>query len=317
MSKIKKVALFGAGTLGALAVANAVIGAQAPSPNFALGGVFGRYPFRHGDVAYTVAGSGSPVLLLHGLGAGNSMDEWRENFEALRAQHTVYALDFMGWGFSDKPHHTSSALDMIEQIQFFLEDIVQQPCALIASSDACAYAIEVARRTPERVTKLILICPPAARDNNTLAPHETFARVALQKLASLPILGTTLVNVIASRRGIEKFASHHLYFDKTRVDERAVARYYASAHQPDTKYGLASFLTGALAHDAREAWSEIAQPALLVWGRNARINPLETAPEWLAFKPDARLEVIDDAMLLPHQEHAARFNALALDWLHA
>jgi pimeloyl-ACP methyl ester carboxylesterase len=206
---------------------------------------------------------------------------------------------------------------MIEQIQFFLEDIVKEPCAIIASSDACTYAIEVARRAREHVRSLLLICPPVARDNNTLAPHETFGRVALQKIASLPVVGTTLVNYIASRRGIENFSTHHLYFDKARVDDRTVSRYYASAHQPDTKYGIASFVTGALAHDAREAWSEIAQPALLVWGRNARINPLETAPEWLALKPDARLEVIGDAMLLPHQEHADRFNALALDWLHA
>lgn len=315
MNKFTKTLAFGAGAVGALALANELIGARSAPPSFQLGGVFSRYPFRFGDVAYTVAGSGTPVLLLHGLGAGNSMDEWRANFDALRAHHTVYAMDFSGWGLSDKPHHQSSPHDMVEQIRFFLDDVVRQPCALIASSDACAYAIEAAKLLPERVSKLMLICPPTAPDNDASAPHETFLRGALQKLVSLPVLGQTVVNIIASRKGIESFAERHLYFEKSRVDERTVSRYYASAHQPDVKYALASFITGSLAHDAREAWSSLTQPALLVWGRNARINPLETAPEWLALKPDARLEVIDNAMLLPHLEHAAQFNALALEWL--
>lgn len=315
MNKFTKTLAVGAGAIGVLALVNEVIGAKTPPPSFQLGGAFGRYPFRFGDVAYTVAGSGSPVLLLHGLGAGNSMEEWRANFDAFRVGHTVYAMDFSGWGLTDKPHHQSTADDLIEQIRFFLEDVVGSPCALIASNDACAYAIEVAHLDPEKVSKLILICPPVAPDNDESAPHQTFLRKALHKLVSLPVLGQTIVNGIASKRGITTFAEHHLYFDKARVDERTIARYYASAHQPDVKYALASFITGSLAHDARKAWSELEQPALLVWGRNARINPLETAPEWLALKPDARLEVIDNAMLLPHQEHSAQFNTLALEWL--
>jgi pimeloyl-ACP methyl ester carboxylesterase len=315
MTKLKKLILLSAGAAGALVLSNALIASRARPPGLRLGGTFARYPFRQGDAAYTVAGSGTPVLLLPGFGAGNSMNEWSENFQALRAHHTVYAMDFLGWGWSDKPHRIASAHDMIEQIVFFLEDIVGAPCALIASSDACAYAIEAARQKPDLVSKLVLVCPPAARDDAPTPLHERWLRRLAQSLFTAPVLGQSLVNALASRQSIRKFSAHHLYFDKARVDEHLIESYYSAAHEDDVKYGLASFLSGALAHDARAAWSEIAQPALLVWGRNARINPLETAPEWLALNPDARLEVIDDAMLLPHQEHAAQFNSIVLNWL--
>ena len=92
----------------------------------------------------------------------------------------------------------------------------------------------------------------------------------------------------------------HLYFDKTRVTEALVTRYHVAAHQSGSQYGLTWSLGGLLDTDWRASWSGLEAPALLVWGRNALLNGLDTAPEWLALKPEARLNVIDEAMLLPH-----------------
>jgi hypothetical protein len=84
---------------------------------------------------------------------------------------------------------------------------------------------------------------------------------------------------------------------------------------PGARHGLASFVSGTMRHDALPAWGRLRQPALLVWGRNTQINAVETAPEWLALKADAELHVIDDALLLPHVEHAQEWNTLVLGWL--
>src|SRR5438093_1529846 len=69
---LKTIATLAGATLGAIAAINALIAARTPPLSQKLGGTFNRYPARQGDLAYTVKGSGSPVLLLHGLGAGNS-----------------------------------------------------------------------------------------------------------------------------------------------------------------------------------------------------------------------------------------------------
>src|SRR4028119_1972187 len=100
MSKLKT-ALYVAGAgLGALAGYNALVTWRTPAPALRVGGFFARYPARSGDIAYVVAGSGSPVVLLHGLRPGDSMSEWRESLDVLAQKHTVYALDLPGFGLS-------------------------------------------------------------------------------------------------------------------------------------------------------------------------------------------------------------------------
>lgn len=295
----------------AAAASNAAIAMRTPPAQNGLTGAFGRYPYRHGAISYAVAGSGPPLLLLHGLGAGNSMNEWSANYEELKRNYTVYAFDFPGWGLSDKPDRVFTAEDYIEPILFFAEDVIARPCTLIASSDACTFAVAAASRRPELFSSLVLVCPSTHDDDETTAKVAPF----VQQLFQVPVLGRTAFNLFNSRKAIRSFANDHLYYDKTKVTDSLVTRYYAGAHQSGSERGFAAFLSGALKLDVRRSWSELVQPALLIWGRNAVINPIAGAPEWLALKNDARLEVIDEAMLLPHTEHAAEFNALVQDWL--
>src|SRR5215212_9290422 len=59
--------------------------------------------WRCGDLAYSVAGDGEPLLLLHGVYAGASSFEYRKNFEELSKSFRVYALDLLGCGMSERP----------------------------------------------------------------------------------------------------------------------------------------------------------------------------------------------------------------------
>lgn len=310
-SALRSALLLAGAAAGALTLANALLFRLAPEPSHLLGGAFDRYPARLGDVAYTVRGSGPPILLLHGWGAGNSMIEWANVIELLSESHTVYALDFPGWGLSDKPKVRHTAASYIELVSFFLEDIVRQPCALIASSGASAIAIEVAAAQPTAVSKLVLVCPPPGGEKDATDP----ARIGMESLLRAPGLSTALYLSLASRASIDKFTREQLFFDPSRGAELWAGRFYANAHQLDAPYALHSFLSGSLDVDARAAWAGLSQPALLLWGRNARLSPLDGAPEWMALKPDARLAVVDDAMQLPHAEHGEKWSRLVLDFL--
>ncbi len=310
-SAFKTALLAAGGALGALSLANALLFRLAPRPSHLLGGAFDRYPARLGDVAFTVRGTGSPILLLHGFGAGNSMIEWADIIEPLAEHHTVYALDFPGWGLSDKPKLSHTAREYIELIGFFLEDIVREPCALVASSGAAPLAIEAAAAKPEAVSKLVLVCPSSSGEKGAVDA----ARVGIETLLRVPGLSTALYLSLASHASIDKFTREHLFFDPSRVSAAWLGRFYANAHQLDAPFAVFSFLAGGLDWDARASWSKLEQPALLVWGRNARLSPLDGAPEWMALKPDARLAVIDDAMLLPHAEHPEPWSRLVLDFL--
>lgn len=311
-SCLKTALLWTGAAIGTLAAINAFIAARTPQLQNSLPGTFQRFPGRAGDVGYVVAGSGSPVLLLHGIGAGNSMLEWEKNFEALREHHTVYALDFLGFGRSDRPEYKYSCGDYADLIISFLRNVVGESCAVIASSDSCNFAIEAANRAPELVSKLVLVCPPTLPDENEQRQAE---RHFLWKMFSLPVLGQTIHNFFTSRAGIRRFSEQNLFYDKSLVTEEYVTRHHIDAHQKGARWGLASFVSGWMRRDAHRIWANLAQPALLVWGRNARISGIETAPEWLALKTNAQLEVIDRAMLMPHFERPQEWNSAVIEWL--
>src|SRR5688500_16394449 len=80
---LRKTAVLMGAAIGGIAAVNAVIALRTPPLGAALGGAFHRYAARYGDLAYTVKGSGSPVLLLHATSPGSSMAEWRYNFDEL------------------------------------------------------------------------------------------------------------------------------------------------------------------------------------------------------------------------------------------
>ncbi len=305
---LKKTATFTGAVLGAIAVANAVIAARTPPLSFRLGGEFGRYPARFGDIAYTVAGSGPPVLLLHGLASGRSMAEWRAIFGPLSEKYTVYALDFPGWGLSDATREGYNATDFAEVIGNFIKDVIGAPTTVVAAGEAGIFAA-LAVRAGATVNLLILSCPvPPALDS---ASGESRAEAMLQSamsgsLLSAPILGTAALNWGRSRKNLAKKASSHGFFDKD-FGAKESELWHVAAHQKGAELGQQSFLQGGFACDWRTTWSEIEVPSLLIWGRNALREGYASVPEWLTLRPDAHLEVVENALLFPHLEQPERF----------
>lgn len=310
---LKKTATCAGAALGALALLNALVTLRTPPLGFRLGGEFGRYPARFGDIAYTVAGSGAPILLLHGLSAGRSMAEWRALFAPLSETHTVYALDFPGWGLSDAHREGYNATDFAEVVAHFIRDVIGGPTTVLAAGEAGIFAI-LAARSGAPIERLILSCPlPPALD---AASGESRAEAMMQRamsgsLLGAPVLGTTALNWNRSRANLEKQALSHGFFDKA-FGARESELWHIAAHQKGTDRGQKSFLQGAFACDWRAAWSEIGVPSLLIWGRNALREGYASVPEWLTLRPDAHLEVVENALLFPHLEQAERFLPLVL-----
>jgi pimeloyl-ACP methyl ester carboxylesterase len=54
-------------------------------------------------IHYLTAGTGTPVLLLHGGGTDSASLSWRLTIEPLADYFRVFAPDWPGYGESDKP----------------------------------------------------------------------------------------------------------------------------------------------------------------------------------------------------------------------
>ena len=316
MNKTLKNWLWTGAGAAAVAAANNAVFAQAKALGNTLGGDARFWPGPYGDVFYTKQGQGtSPVVLLHGLYAGASGYEWRKNFDALSEHELVYAPDWLGFGLSDKPRIRYTAAQYIEQLNQFLREVVKEPCTLIASSLASAYAVQAAADQPELVQKLVLICPTGFRH---LAKAPDAKAETLYQLIHAPLLGTTLHNAVTSLASLRYYLMNQTYFDPSFVDDALLDHYSTAAHQYGAQNAPPSFYSGLLNHSIAEVFPTLTQKTLrIVWGREARLTPLSDAEAFLAANPHAELTVLDKSGILPHDEQAQAFNRLVIALLTA
>ena len=299
--------------LAGVAAFNAWVAARVPQLGPRLGGQFDRYPARYGDLAYTVGGHGAPILLLHGLEVGRSMTEWRAVFEPLCEHHTVYALDFQGYGMSDTTPEGYNARDFAEQITSFIADVIGQKATIIGAGESAAPALLAAQRS-DLVSAIALVCPRAP---DAPSPDSRAEALILRSLAGgvlkAPIVGTAALNWWRGLAQLQKRARSHGFFDKDEA-EREARLWYLTAHQKGAQNAQKAVLQDAFACDWRAAWASIEAPALLMWGRNAMSQGFDSSPEWLALRPDVQLAVIERAMLFPHLEQPQQFCEIVRAW---
>ncbi len=267
------------------------------------------YHWRNYRVAYYTAGSGSPILLIHSINAAASSFEMRRPFATLRSDHQVFALDFLGFGGSDHPKRAYSADDYIDLIGDFAREVVGKGAVVIASSLGAAYTIRAAARDPDLFGPLTLICPTGIR--NLAQPQQP--GWSYDVLAGP--LGDLIFRALASRPSIAFFLRTQSYYDPAVVDDHLIEGFYRAAYQAGAKWAPICFLTGLLNCDVREAFAQLRQPILLVWGRYADLTPLRSADAFLARNPRARLAVVENARLSVQDERPAEFIHLVQEFL--
>ncbi|MGH9871802.1 MAG: alpha/beta fold hydrolase [Pyrinomonadaceae bacterium] len=315
LGNIWKTMLAGGAGVAALAALNAAIQRNANEPDeSALGGEARFFRWKHGRVFYKTSGaenSGPPLVFVHGVGAGASSFMWRKNFDDLAKDFRVFALDLLGFGFSDKPAAASYSADLyVELITDFIREVSGYPVNVIGSSLGAAYAIRVADEHPELINSMILNGPAGS---DALNRRPGMAGAAFYGLLQSPVLGTSFYNVMASERSIRDYARDNLFYDHHRVTDRLVANLYATSHQAGAQHAIAAFLSGYLNTDTQSPFSRLTQPVVLVWGKQDATTPLEKAYALLELNPRASLEVFDYCRMMPEQEQPERFNSLVRD----
>lgn len=304
--------------MAALASVNAAIAREVPEPETgAVGGDAGEFESKHGRIFFRHAGRADapPVVFVHGIGAGARSFMWRRNFEPLSSDFRVYAIDLLGFGYSEKPATAPYSADLyVELLSDFIREVAGRPAHVVASSLSAAFAVRVADEHKDAAASLVLISPTGTDNLNT---RPDLPGAAFYGLLHSPVLGTSFYNAMTSERSIRDYARRQLFFDKRFATPRLVAHYYAVSHQPGAQYAITAFLSGYLNTDIREAFARLAPRTTLVWGRQDQSNPIEQAAHLLQLNPRARLEIFDRCRMMPQEEHAEKFNSLLRDALQS
>ncbi len=308
----RKILLSGGALVGAAAAYNAFARKDVDKLSNLIGGEEGGFEWRGRRIAFTRRGSGPPILLVHGIHAAAWSYEWHDNVDYLAKNNTVYTIDLLGFGRSDRPAIRYSARLYISLISDFAHQVIGEPCVLVATSLAGAYAIVLGARDPERFPALALIAPTGlVRLNKPGGVTNEAGRLAVEA----PVIGTAMFNALVSKRSL-RYYLEKTYSDNTIVTDDLIDIYYWASHQQGARHAPAAFLSGQLNIDVRQALRRLTQPALLVWGEEGSAAPIEEYRGFRAIKPDLELAVMTPAGDLPHDEQPDDFNVILSTWLN-
>jgi len=240
------------------------------------------------NLHYVDAGSGSVVVVLHGL--ADDVGVWESVMPALAAKHRVIALDQIGFGRSDKPLLGYRAGTFVDFLDGFLNELKIDRASLVGNSLGGWIAANFALAHPERIERLVL-CDAAGY----AAVPKTMDPRALNALR------------LASREDVRylgplTFHNKRFYED---VDLAFKQRVTAGDNYTVNQL-LDSMIRGEDVLDGR--LGAIHKPTLIVWGREDKLIPLNFAERFHKEITGSRLEVIDDCGHMPHVECADKFN---------
>ena len=107
------------------------------------------------EAHYLKAGSGPPVVLIHG-GASDARD-WTGTMEALGDRFSFYALDLLGYGESERNERGYYFHEFTDFLSGFIDKLNLEKPVLAGHSLGGRFCIEVAMKQPQKVSKLVLI----------------------------------------------------------------------------------------------------------------------------------------------------------------
>ncbi|WP_204139709.1 alpha/beta fold hydrolase [Halomicronema sp. CCY15110] len=258
-----------------------------------------------------------PLLLLHGFGA--SLAQWRDNLPELAQNRTVYALDLLGFGDSQKAATIFNTDLWSAQVQAFWQAWIGQPVALVGHSLGALVALHTAVKTPEMVERLVLLTLPAAREELLSGWIEAVSRGA-ERLFSTPLLIRPIFQIFR-RPGVIRGALRGIYQERDRVDEALVQQFV----QPTADRGAARTLCYLVRSrteiqftpETKQLVPQLTMPTLLLWGEADRVIPLAWGRQLAPLNSQVTLQVIPNLGHCAYDEDPALINRLILAWLTA
>lgn len=258
-----------------------------------------------------------PLIFIHGFGA--SIEHWRNNLPVIAENHTVYAIDLLGFGASRKANVNYGAALWREQIRDFWQTFIGEPAILIGNSIGSLVCLSVADTYPDLAAGLVMLSLPDVSVRQEMLPRFLRPLVTnLENLVASPLLIGNLLKFLRQPSVIRRWAGV-AYHDKTAITEELVEILANPAYDrgsEQTLYALSrSVRTAGFAAPVKETVPRLRIPTLLIWGLQDRMVPPSQARAIAALNSQVELVELENVGHCPHDECPDRFNSLLLKWL--
>lgn len=271
-----------------------------------------QYSWRFGNIFYTKKGSGSPLLLIHELKCTASADEWKSLINQLSKNHTIYALDLIGCGRSEKPKMTYTNYIYVQLINNFIKDVIGAKTEVITSGSSSNIAIMGCYSEPDLYRRIMMVNPSSMKD---MAKYPKTNHKTLKYLVELPLIGTTIYNIANSHGTIFKeYKKKTLYPDiHTQKD---VDTMYESSHLggPSARYLYASERSHFTNINMLHALKKLNHSMCIIGGKDLK-DIEDTIKDYVAINPSIETELVDNCKQYPHIEQTDAFSDLCSIYL--
>lgn len=263
------------------------------------------YNWRFGKIHYTKTGKGSPVLLIHDTLPGSSSYEWKNIQKELAMKHTVYSIDLLGYGNSDKPLLTYTNFVYTQLICDFVKNVIGEKTNIIASGFSGSFAIMACRNEKDCFNKIVLINPPSISTLNKMPNKKT---KLLKNFLEIPVFGTLIYNMLVSRENLNDLFIEKMYYNPFHVDQDMVDAYYESSHigSVNAKAAYACFVSNYMNINISNNLKVLDNSILIIGGEaeNGISSVIDTYTE---INPAIEAVTIKKAKHLPHVEDPEAF----------
>lgn len=219
--------ILSASAASATSVINKCIKLSAASKNLLFESNSLCYKWRFGNIHYTKEGTGKPLLLIHDLTAYSSGYEWNQIVSSLKDHYTIYTIDLLGCGRSEKPDLTYTNFLYVQLITDFIKSVIGHRSNVIASGASSALAVMACNNAPELFDQLMLINPESLLSCSQIPSKNA----KLYKfILDMPVLGTLLYHIATSKQAITEDFTKHFYYNPYSVKASCIDTYYEAAH---------------------------------------------------------------------------------------
>lgn len=257
------------------------------------------------------------MILLHGFGA--SIGHWRHNLAELAQHHTVYALDMLGFGASEKATAPYDAAFWVEQVYDFWRTFIRQPVVLVGNSIGSLICLAAAAKYPEMVQGMVMISLPDPSVREEAMPKALRPVVAaIETLFTSPWLLKPLFRIVRRPSVVRNWAAI-AYANREAVTDELVEILTGPAQDRGSAQAfcaiLKSMVSARFGPSVKAVLPTLKIPMLLLWGQQDRMIPNYLAHQFLEYNPALQIIHVDNGGHCLHDEIPEQVNQLILDWI--
>ncbi|XP_020575816.1 pheophytinase, chloroplastic [Phalaenopsis equestris] len=278
------------------------------------------------SINFLVKGRGPPLLLVHGFGA--SLAHWRRNIGVLSENYTVYAIDLLGFGSSDKPTGFSYTMEVWSQLILdFLCEVIKKPTVLIGNSVGSLACVIAASEATQGLIRGIVLLNCAGGMNNKAIVDDWRIKLILPLLWLLDFflkqrtIASAIFENVKKRENLKNILLS-VYGNKESVDGDLIEIIKGPTDDAGALDAFISIVTGPPGPNPTSLMPKITIPALILWGDKDPFTPIDgPVGKYFSSLPprlsNVSLYLLEGVGHCPHDDMPDLVHEKLLPWLAA